>query len=101
MIKVTITKSGVVTNEGQFPSQDEAQRWFDNLNQLGVFGDPSTFEVQYLDITAQVSQDAVNAEALSYLASTDWYAIRFADTGEAIPDDVKTLRAQARAKIVK
>lgn len=34
-----------------------------------------------------------------YLASTDWYAVRFAETGVAIPADVATKRAEARARI--
>ena len=38
-------------------------------------------------------------ELLAYLSSTDWYAIRHADTGEAIPDDTKTRRAEARFRI--
>lgn len=38
-------------------------------------------------------------ELLAYLSSTDWYAIRLADTGEAIPDNVKTKRAYARFRI--
>jgi hypothetical protein len=36
---------------------------------------------------------------LAYLASTDWYAVRFAETGQAIPEDVVTQRAEARARI--
>lgn len=38
-------------------------------------------------------------ELQSYLTSTDWYAIRFADTGEPIPDDIKQQRQEARAEI--
>ena len=34
-----------------------------------------------------------------YLDSTDWYAIRYADTGETIPEDVKTKRQKARERI--
>lgn len=34
-----------------------------------------------------------------YLTSTDWYAIRFADTGEPIPESVRTKRADARVRI--
>ena len=34
-----------------------------------------------------------------YLKSTDWYAIRYADTGEAIPGDVKAKRQKARERI--
>jgi hypothetical protein len=36
---------------------------------------------------------------LAYLASTDWYAVRFAETGQAIPEDVVTQRADARVRI--
>ena len=42
----------------------------------------------------------IKADALAYLASTDWYVVRFSETGVVIPDDIKTLRAEARAKIV-
>jgi len=34
--------------------------------------------------------------ARQYLAQTDWYVTRKAETGTAIPDDVLTKRAQAR-----
>lgn len=39
------------------------------------------------------------ATLTAYLASTDWYAIRYADSGEAIPDEIKTARAEARSRI--
>lgn len=38
-------------------------------------------------------------EFMGYLFLTDWYATRFAETGEAIPDDIKTKRQEARDKI--
>ena len=41
------------------------------------------------------------SELQAYLSSTDWYAIRYADTGESIPEDVKIKRAEARAEISK
>jgi len=44
-------------------------------------------------------RDKVNQEALSYLASTDWYVIRQLDSGEVIPEDVKQLRKEARARV--
>lgn len=40
-----------------------------------------------------------NQEALTYLQSTDWYVLRQMDSGEPIPDDVKQLRSEARAKV--
>lgn len=45
------------------------------------------------------AQDVTNA-SMAYLASTDWYASRKADTGEAIPSDIAALRAAAREAIV-
>lgn len=39
------------------------------------------------------------AELEESLKSTDWYAIRFADTGEEIPDDIKKARQEARDEI--
>jgi len=39
----------------------------------------------------------LKAEAYRYLDSTDWYVTREHDTGEAMPDEVKTKRAEARA----
>lgn len=38
-------------------------------------------------------------ELEGYLTSTDWYAIRFADTGEEIPAEIKTKRQEAREEI--
>jgi len=38
-------------------------------------------------------------ELESYLTSTDWYAIRYADTGEEIPAEIKTKRQEAREEI--
>lgn len=39
------------------------------------------------------------AEKLAYLASTDWYVVRFAEAGVAIPAEVSTARSAARARI--
>ena len=37
---------------------------------------------------------------LEFLNQTDWYAIRQTETGKAIPEDILTARAEARAAIV-
>jgi hypothetical protein len=42
----------------------------------------------------------INADALDYLASTDWYCVRFIDSGVAIPDDIKKLRELSRNAII-
>jgi hypothetical protein len=38
-------------------------------------------------------------ELQKYLDETDWYAARYAETGVAIPDDIKTARQAARDEI--
>ncbi len=40
-------------------------------------------------------------ELENYLSDTDWYAIRFADTGEEMPVDIKKKRQDARDEISK
>jgi len=40
-------------------------------------------------------------ELENYLRETDWYAIRFADTGKEIPTEVKFKRQQVREEISK
>jgi hypothetical protein len=62
---------------------------------------PAEYTVEIEDITAQVAQQAINAEALAYLASTDWLIIREVDAGVPCPVEIKTLRAEARAKVVR
>jgi hypothetical protein len=59
------------------------------------------YSIEIEDITAQVAQEAINSEALAYLASTDWLVIREVDAGVPCPADIKVLRAEARAKIVR
>ena len=39
------------------------------------------------------------SELESYLNSTDWYAVRYAETGVEIPVDIKTARRAAREEI--
>lgn len=59
------------------------------------------YTVEIEDITAQVAQQAINAEALAYLASTDWLIIREVDAGVPCPTEIKAERAAARARIVR
>lgn len=35
----------------------------------------------------------------TYLSQTDWYAIRFAETGKSIPEEVAIKRSEYRAEI--
>ena len=40
-----------------------------------------------------------NYDARKYLADTDWYVTRKAETGKAIPTDILTKREEARDKV--
>lgn len=62
---------------------------------------PSLQELEdtWLLVQAEELQAQINQEALAYLASTDWYVVRFSETGVDIPDDVKAKRQEARDAI--
>ena len=60
-----------------------------------------TIAPEYTDAEiAANAQAETNATSQAYLASTDWYITRHAETAVAVPADVTTARAAARAAIV-
>lgn len=65
---------------------------------------PMTPEEVDLHINPPLTQEQIqaqaNAEARAYLSSTDWYVVRFAETGVAIPQDILDARQAARDSIV-
>jgi hypothetical protein len=62
---------------------------------------PEGYQVEYIDISAQVEQERINAEALKYLADTDWMQIRFSEIGVEMPLEVKVTRQIMRERIIK
>lgn len=50
---------------------------------------------------ARATQGKINQRALQYLASTDWYVVRFSETGTPVPDEIKVARQAARDSVVK
>lgn len=48
-------------------------------------------------LTAQI---VTNLEAKRYLYETDWYVVRFIETGIPVPEDITNARAAARQRIV-
>lgn len=84
-------------------SDEEHDRIIKEANEVGKpigadeNGDPIIIEPPE---PSQEEKDKWRLEYLeNYLKETDWYAIRFADTGEAIPTDVKKKRQEAREEI--
>lgn len=52
------------------------------------------------EVDAGLRQQAVNAEARAYLASTDWYVLRQQETGQEIPADILAERAAVRKRVI-
>jgi len=48
---------------------------------------------------AEADRQAEIATLSTYLASTDWYTTRLAETGKAIPEEILTARQAARDRI--
>lgn len=42
------------------------------------------------------ARQLARAEAAAFLAQTDWMVVRQVETGQAVPEDIRTRRAQAR-----
>ena len=54
---------------------------------------------EVIPLTPIDPQLVINATAQAYLASTDWMVLRQADSGEAMPNNIKDARAAARLEI--
>jgi len=52
------------------------------------------------DYAAQQAQELINTESKAYLASTDWYVIRFNEIAKPIPQDILDARQAARDAII-
>ena len=84
----------VVQNYEQMESEAlKIAEEFDKNNPLGI-----TTAMNDADLLRQ-QKERNNDEHLKYLQSTDWYVVRKADTGKAIPSDVVTKRQAARDAI--
>ncbi|MFN5251830.1 MAG: hypothetical protein ACK5DE_12355 [Bacteroidota bacterium] len=75
--------------------------WIEDCVANNYWGQSGDYTIEIEDITDQVEQERINAEATEYLASTDWMVIREMDAGVPCPAEVKAERAAARARIVR
>ena len=96
---VKLQESGYLINGNMSVPNDPANRHCADVLAWIEEGNIPTPQYTDAEIAAN-AQAVINATNQAYLASTDWYASRKAETGEAIPDDVTTARAAARAAIV-
>lgn len=97
----------------EIPEQPEVKEWrviaqtqgSDDELAMWLAGDahkyPEGYQLEYIDISAQVEQERINAESLKYLADTDWLIIREIDAGISCPVEIKATRQAMRERIVK
>ena len=92
-------ESGWLVNGNMSVPNDPANR--DCADVLAWIAEGNTPDAQYTDAEiAANTQAELNATSQAYLASTDWYITRHAETAVAVPADVTTARAAAREAIV-
>lgn len=64
---------------------------------------PSLEELKALEpqVSQKQNQEKINAEALAFLAATDWMVVRAVERGEELSPEFKAERQAARDRIVK
>ena len=94
-----LNESGWLVNGNMSVPNDPANRHCADV--LAWIAESNTPDAQYTDAEiAANAQAETNSTSQAYLASTDWYITRHAETAVAVPADVTTARAAARAAIV-
>ena len=96
---VKLQDSGYLVNGTLSVPNDPANR--DCADVLAWIAEGNTPAPEFTDAEiAANAQAETNATNQAYLDSTDWYITRHAETAVAVPADVTTARAAARAAIV-
>ena len=85
-----------------FTSTEKTRFW--QLNKVNLT-DEQCAEVQRHIDSIQVSEELTNEltqnhQARKILAQTDWYVLRFLETGTPVPDNITDMRRQARENVV-
>ena len=91
--------NGFIYEESDTDSSDE--KILQNFLERNMVFDGDYLVIQWPDLTFEdltVTRTPYEIRIIAkrYLAETDWYVSREAETGKAIPADVLTKRAQAR-----
>ena len=92
-------ESGWLVNGTMSVPNDPANRHCADVIQWIAEGNTPAPEFTDAEIAAN-AQAETNATSQAYLASTDWYITRQAESGVEVPADVTTARAEAREAIV-
>ena len=96
---VKLTDGGWQVNGNMGVPNDPANR--DCADVLAWIAEGNTPAPEFTDAEiAANTQAELNVTSRAYLASTDWYITRKAETGDAVPSEITTLRTAARDAIV-
>ena len=96
---VKTQRYGYLVNGTMSVPNDPANRHCADV--LAWIAEGNTPAPEYTDAEiAANAQAETNATSQAYLASTDWYITRHAETAVAVPEEITTARASARAAIV-
>lgn len=94
----------IQASSGQFDEADILSERFEELEGMQIRYVTLKAEATYLieDITVQEQARKESEEALQYLKESDWYVLRSIDpsNGTPVPQEVLTLRAAARLKVI-
>jgi hypothetical protein len=98
-----VASEAVVDVDGSIPDLTKALSTGTTTDMAGntvhTYVMPAQYTVTAIDITDQLATQAAVAAAQAYLASTDWQAVRLAETGIPMDASVKTQRQAARVTI--
>ena len=92
---VKIQGNGYLLNGYMSVPQANGNREYELIKEWLAQGNVPEPEFTEEELQAQSTAKA-KAEALAYLASTDWYIVRFMDSGVEVPQEIKDKRAEAR-----
>lgn len=86
-------------------TEEEHKDWLEKAGKAGKSfsadkeGKPILVDHPKIELSEEEQKERRIAVLEEYLSSTDWYAIRFADNGTPIPDDIRQGRQKAREEI--
>ena len=95
---VKIQGEGYLLNGNMHVPKADGNSEYEAIKQWLSEGNTPEPEFTQAELDA-IALGKLKSEARQYLASTDWYITRFAETGVVVPEDVTAKRAEARAML--
>jgi hypothetical protein len=95
-IKATLKKPYNYKERANFVSKWINYEIKETSKELQAWGRTAEEQTEHEEEVAKINR--IN-ELEAYLSQTDWYAVRKADNGEEIPEEIRTARQDARDEI--